>query len=419
MTRSDLVPDAWTPNGSIAAARKPRLLVLSVEVSGMNRYLFGALARDWDLAVFDVPRRALFDLWAKAASFRPGLNAWRKSLDRLYERGYKSAGMFRWRTRQCDRELRRREGSYDIVLQVSGMYAPWEGAPRAPHVVLTSYTLKLAERAYPAWAPFPSEADAAAWFRLEQRLYRGARRVLTTTEHARRSVVHDYGIPAHRVITVGYGVPLDGCPDGLPEYDRTTVLFVGKDFERKGGLVLLEAFDRVRRMRPEARLVVVGPNPARVGRRDPGVEWLGEVRDRARLGDLYRGAHVFVMPSLCEPFGLAFLEAMAHGLPCIGTTVDAMPEIIEHGRTGFLVPRGDAGALASAILRLLGDPARAREMGLLGRERARTAFTWDTMADRITQALHSALGEGLESHAGGGTLTAPSGRGFAWGRERP
>jgi hypothetical protein len=98
--------------GETARPGKPRLLVLNVEVSGMNRYLYAALARDWDLSLFDVPRSALRDLWGKVVSFRPTLNAWRDNLDRYYERADKSAPMFRWRTKQCDRELRHRDGSY-------------------------------------------------------------------------------------------------------------------------------------------------------------------------------------------------------------------------------------------------------------------------------------------------------------------
>lgn len=360
----------------------------------MNRYLYAALARHWELTLFDVPRSGLVDVWGRLVSFRPGLTSWRRSLDRYYERAYKSAAMFRWRTRRCDRGLHRREGSYDIVLQVSSMYAPWEGAPRAPHAVMTSYTLRLAQRGYPAWAPFRSEPEAAAWFRLEETLYRGARRVLTTTEHARESVIRDYGVAPGRVVTVGYGIPVDRVPEDLPAYDGRTILFVGKDFARKGGFVLLEAFARVRRERPEARLLVVGPNPARLGRRgEAGVSWLGEVRDRTRLSDLYRQAHVFVLPSLCDPFGLVFLEAMAHALPCIGTTADAMPEIIEDGRTGVLVPPGDAETLAWELRRLLDDAEQARRMGLRGRQRAVTLFSWEGMADRITRALRSVLEE--------------------------
>ena len=81
------------------------------------------------------------------------------------------------------------------------------------------------------------------------------------------------------------------------------------------------------------------------------------------LEALFARATVFTMPTLWEPFGIAFLDAMACGVPCVGTAIEAVPEIVEAGRTGVLVPPGDPVALADALVALLADPARAREMG--------------------------------------------------------
>jgi glycosyltransferase involved in cell wall biosynthesis len=82
------------------------------------------------------------------------------------------------------------------------------------------------------------------------------------------------------------------------------------------------------------------------------------------------------MPSIFEPFGIVFIEAMMHGLPCVGADAWAMPEIIEDGETGWLVPAGDAAALAQTLIGALRNRQRLREMGLRGRRRAAARFDW-------------------------------------------
>jgi len=101
---------------------------------------------------------------------------------------------------------------------------------------------------------------------------------------------------------------------------------------------------------------------------------------------------VFAMPSRGEGFGIAYLEAMAHGLPCIGSVHDAAGEVIEDGVTGYLVDQSDTRALADRVSRLLGDDAGRREMGEAGRRRLRERFTADRFARRLGDLVEAALG---------------------------
>jgi len=105
------------------------------------------------------------------------------------------------------------------------------------------------------------------------------------------------------------------------------------------------------------------------------------------LPALFSQTTVFALPTLREPFGLAFLDAMACAVPCVGTRIEAVPEIVKDGETGLLVPPGDAVALAEALERLLGDPARARAMGARGRARVAQRFVWGRVAERLERAL--------------------------------
>ncbi|MHB1422892.1 MAG: glycosyltransferase, partial [Gemmataceae bacterium] len=108
--------------------------------------------------------------------------------------------------------------------------------------------------------------------------------------------------------------------------------------------------------------------------------WLGHV-PWPKLMDCYRRAALFVMPSYYETFGISCVEAMAFGLPVVATRAGGLPEVVEDGVTGLLVPPGDPAALAAAMARLLADPDLRRRMGQAGRQRAIEKFT----AERVVR----------------------------------
>ncbi|GAC1324725.1 MAG: glycogen synthase [Chloroflexota bacterium] len=190
-----------------------------------------------------------------------------------------------------------------------------------------------------------------------------------------------------------------------PERDvsRRGVLFVGRLTPHKG-------VDRLIRALPagaSARLVGTDghdaqppereyPQLLRELARDRNVEFVGAASD-AELPRLYRSAEVFVLPSVertvygkpirvSELLGLSLLEAMASGTPVIASRVGGVPEIVEHGRTGFLIAPDDDRELADRLAEVLGDPALARRMGHWGRERVLERFTWDAVAQRCLDA---------------------------------
>ena len=107
---------------------------------------------------------------------------------------------------------------------------------------------------------------------------------------------------------------------------------------------------------------------------------------------LYEEATLFAMPSRFEPFGIVFLEAMAYGLPCIAADTCAMPEIVEHGRTGLVVPPGDADALAEALIEATADPARLAGMSAAARQTFLERWTWDHVGRRVARLFVQRLG---------------------------
>ncbi len=291
----------------------------------------------------------------------------------------------------------RRLGAFDLYLQIGATFAPPESDPTP----LLLYCDSNVEMSRLGAATGQSEGamltgrELAGVREREIRVYRRASMIFTMSERVRRSFIEDFGIPPDRLITVHCGpnvdVPRPAAPRETPAVP--TILFVGRDFERKGGPLLLEAFTKVRRRMPEARLRIVGGRPERGGAQD-GVEYLGFLnrdtpRGRDAIDAAYRTATAFCIPTRFEPFGTSFVEAMMYGVPCVGPAMWAVPEIIADGETGLLVPPGDADALAAALLRMLSDPSLVARMGIAARERAERLFSWRGVAQKMSAALHA------------------------------
>jgi len=171
-------------------------------------------------------------------------------------------------------------------------------------------------------------------------------------------------------------------------------------FPRKGIRFLIEAAAQLKPRYPDLKLVVAGdgferPELVRLAERlgiAPDVTFLGWVPNE-QLPPYYRAAAVSVIPSLEEGFGIPAAEAMGCEVPVVASDAGGLPEVVEHGVTGLVVPRGDATALAGAISTLLGDSALRRRMGLAGRARALRLFDWDRTAERFEE-IYRDIGAG-------------------------
>jgi glycosyltransferase involved in cell wall biosynthesis len=121
-----------------------------------------------------------------------------------------------------------------------------------------------------------------------------------------------------------------------------------------------------------------------------GISWLGPMPWQ-HLAEWYRRAQVFVMPSFFESFGIACLEAMAFSVPVVATRAGGLPEVVEDGISGLLVPPGDPQSLAEAIITLLNDPAQRSRMGVAGHERVLESFTPDCVVSQMETIYRAAL----------------------------
>ncbi|HEY4751177.1 MAG TPA: glycosyltransferase family 4 protein [Steroidobacteraceae bacterium] len=240
-----------------------------------------------------------------------------------------------------------------------------------------------------------SEPRKREHLRWESGVYERLRGIFVMSSWLASSFSTDFGVPAQKLHVVGAGINTGKLP-AVPvrDFSRARFLFVGKDFPRKGGPFLLRAFTEVRKQVPHAELMIVGPS---LQIDQPGVKCLGFLSHAvpehvAQLNQLFLSATAVVLPSVYEPFGISLLEGMAFGLPCIAADRCAMPEIVQHRKSGLIVAAEDVSALAAAMVELALSPNDAATMGRVGRSRVEADFTWNAVAGKIKAILADSYG---------------------------
>lgn len=222
---------------------------------------------------------------------------------------------------------------------------------------------------------------------LNRTAFRAAKALVSWSDWAKKSLVEDYGVPEERVTVIPPGVPIPSLHDRIDRKpnDPTRVLFVGGDFERKGGRLLLEAYRQRLRGRAELHLVTrsaVEP--------EPGVHVYRNVSaNSSTMTRLFAESDVFALPTLGDTLGIVLLEAAAAGLPVVSTRVAAIPEVVQDGVTGLLVPPADPQALGDALVRLVEDDALRTRLGAAGRARAERDFDARRNAGRVLDVVRS------------------------------
>lgn len=389
-TRSTRFPSSKRFPRSRETARDVRVLGVALEdiprdeqTSARFATIYHALGRRFDLVGNVRPTVPTVRAYVNTlAHFYPTRDGWRARL------GF-NKWRFRQRTESIERQLESWSGRYDVIFQLQTLFAPGTRHGTRPYTVFTDNTYSLTKRNFPAWAPLPKR-QSRQWADLEAMTCRDARYVFVPSDLVRDAMISDYGCDPERVIRVGFGTAIYE-PELAPRgWDSQAALFVGIQFERKGGPTLLRAWEIVARELPDAELWVVGPKSGPGVELPPGVRWLGYMSSREALADRYRRASAFVLPSVFDPYPNVLREAMGYGLPCVGTDSGGIPEIIVPGDTGYVVPPGEPEPLARALIDVLSRPAEAERMGRAGHAAVVDLHTWDRVAERIAPYLERA-----------------------------
>lgn len=231
--------------------------------------------------------------------------------------------------------------------------------------------------------------ESAAAERAKRSLFKGifacASGFVAWSTWTKQSFVDDYGCREEDVVVIPPGIDLERFAPGDRNHELPRLLFVGGDLVRKGGDMLLDVFRK--RLRGKAQLILVTKTPLP---EEPGVTVHVDVgANSPQLHALYASADVFVLPTRADCYSLVCMEALAAGLPIVATRVGGIPDMIQVGRTGYLVDVDEEDRLGDALELLVSNPDLRARMSLACREEALRRFDARTNADKLYEFVRS------------------------------
>ncbi len=329
-------------------------------------------------------------------------------------------------SRRVLRLLRERAEEFDVVHDNQTLGSPLlalEQETGLPLVATVHHPISIDRRIDLASAPsWRKRLTLRRWYgfvRMQARVARGMRMVLTPSESSRTDVVREFGVDPERIRVVLLGVDDGFVPPTEPRVPGRILAMASADAPLKGIATLLEAFAKLRTERPELELLLVTKPVAR-GRTEQLLDELA-IRDHVRfvhgLSDaelvaLMGSAELACVPSLYEGFSLPTAELMACATPLVVSRAGAIPEVVgPDGLCADLVRPGDVAELVVAVGALLDDPERRARYGAAGRKRVEELFSWRAVAAATAAAYDEAIaGSRLRSTDEGGRSTDEGGR---------
>lgn len=322
-----------------------------------------------------------------------------------------------WTTAPALREFARRtaraidEDKPQAVLSISPqalvyLHELYRGKPPVPTFIVSDSAWMAWLEVYKGYYPIP--LTAARFAALERETAKRVTGLIYASEWARQDAIARFGVSPDKV----YAQPMGAgwVPEQSEEeiavavherpHDRVELLFVAKEWGRKGGPLALEIARGLRDSGRvgEVRLNVVGVTPTIAPEDREMVRLFGLLRrsdeaESRKLRDLFLHSHFLVVPTQAECFGLVFAEAQAFALPPVSRAVDALPTVVLDGLTGILQPKEDGPEpYVQRLLALLeGDRSAYRDMALAARTRFKEQLNWSAFGSGVTRIIESAL----------------------------
>ncbi len=277
--------------------------------------------------------------------------------------------------------------NYAFTFQMQSLFNA--AVPGLPNFIYTDHT-HHASRYYPGFKE--GELNSDHWQNTEYRMYQQATRVFTMSSHVSNSLKEFYHCSEDKVSCVfaGTNAKVDKGPFNASRYARKNILFVGVDWERKGGPQLAKAFEKVLETHPDATLTVIGCSP---DINIPNCEIKGRI-PLEEVKEYYKQATLFCMPTRKEPFGVVFLEAMHYQLPVVTSNIGATNDLVTNGQNGYKLDVDDVEGMARRLSELVGDPRKCAEFGACGYRLVKENYSWEAAVQKIRDHIASDLGIG-------------------------
>ena len=234
-----------------------------------------------------------------------------------------------------------------------------------------------------------SESELNRRIRVQEREYYSARKIFFMGNWVTSEMKNIYPDIEYKFHTVGGGVNKELVGRKSVDKRENAILFIGRDFQRKGGDLVIKAFEILQRKYPDlqSKLYIAGDVNGNKYRHIKGVNILGSI-DRKQLREYFNKSKLFCMPSRFEAYGLVFPEAFSFGVPCIGRNDYEMPYFIENNKTGLLLEDDDPHILSSMMYRLLTDDSFMQEVSNK-KEYYNKIYNWDNVAEKIVNHIKS------------------------------
>lgn len=232
-----------------------------------------------------------------------------------------------------------------------------------------------------------STASINKRYQIQNKYYKDCKGIFTMGKWLEKDLIERCGLPEDKVHHVGGGINLDYKLISPGIKGNNKILFVGRDFKRKGGYIVYEAFKILKNKIPNVELHIAGPNQNPINNPVDGYFYYGD-SDHNKLSELFNMCDIFCMPSYFEAYGLVFIEALVYGLPCIGRNAYEMPYFIKDNENGLLLNNDNPNELAQLMGKLLLDDEIKRNV-ISNRDYYIKEYSWDSVAQRIYNVITS------------------------------
>lgn len=224
---------------------------------------------------------------------------------------------------------------------------------------------------------------------MELKSYQQMKHIFPVGEYIKKDLIEHYHIPAEKITVVGTGRGIIQPYFGEKDYVNAPIIFVAKErFEDKGGHILLEAFRKAVKVNPSLKLKIIGQDYYKDFIKDiPNVEVLGFV-SLEQLQHFFEEASLYIMPSINEPWGLVYLEALSCKTPIVGLNRNAFPELCQQGNNGYILKDANPEELFETIIHCFNHPEELKQKGLNGQKYCLENHTWENVVTKICSVIN-------------------------------